>query len=645
MKYLIPDFETSNHNKGNPFDPRNFPVSLSVLQGDTQRPGWRRIYAYYFLNESVSNCTLNDIALLLEKNGKDHWLVGHNLRFDIHWLDRIQLRHGERLWDTMFLPYLEWEGQAFKTELNLAALSGAKNALGDRLIHTHGLNPSELSPYIVLSYNVQDVIATEKLFLEQVGRSKLFRKPLSLMFNLLPVIIECERNGFKVDLLVLEGMYKEQLGILDELVSNLVKRIEEEFGVSILGKSGGVSRMKVSEFLYSLKLKKEKKLVWSNFVDTFRPYGEKQEKEFWRIAQECFDVLPSGLAIEPSIEARGKLFFSTDVDTLKMLLKDNPDHPQFEVIEKFHEISRLNTLIGTYLEGILGDGDKKEAKYFDSGSGAFIHTSHSQTTTATGRLASSKPNLHNWPREDTFPVKQCIVSRFPGGHVGEGDASQIELRYAGWYYNDNTMRVDYENNIDIHGEVGRQAYGEGYTDEQRTISKSVVFRTLYRGGPWGIVKDPKIPIWNIEEVKKLLGIVYGRYEGLKKGQEKDLNDVIKNNGLMVTPTGRRFRFKLDRFNLKNLVANYPIQSGATADFIPCAMIVAHRRMREEGVKSLMMGQVHDSLIFDVYPGEEKQIEEICTWALTTGGVDYFNRHFELNFDFPLGADWKIKEHW
>ena len=110
MNYLVLDWETSNYNFGSAFDPRNFPVALVALKVEGES---RTLLSYHYLDESVSNCTLLEITSLIEEtHGRtDIQVVGHNLRFDLHWNNRVSIKYGDKLFDTMFLPYLELCGQ------------------------------------------------------------------------------------------------------------------------------------------------------------------------------------------------------------------------------------------------------------------------------------------------------------------------------------------------------------------------------------------------------------------------------------------------------------------------------------------------------------------------------------------------------
>ena len=167
----------------------------------------------------------------------------------------------------------------------------------------------------------------------------------------------------------------------------------------------------------------------------------------------------------------------------------------------------------------------------------------------------------------------------------------------------------------------------------------------YRGSAGSIAADPKIPIWDVNEAQKVIRSIYDRYGGVEQGQQQDYDNTILAGGRLITPTGRCYFFDTGSYRLKFQVANYPIQSGATADLIPCAMIVIHRLMKRLSMKSLTMGNVHDSIVFDVFPGEEELLSKVAVYAFVKGCKAEWYRRFGMKFDFPLSAGTKLKEHW
>lgn len=652
---IIFDFETTNSNYGSPFDLKNYPVALCLIHID--REGVERLYTHHF-HSPIGNSSLEDIKKLFEEN-KDATLCGHYIKFDLHWLNNLDIDHGENYFDTMWVPYLENQGRD-NVELSLKALSGSKMDLGHMLVHTYGLNTAKMSPKMVLAYCIQDVKATLELYKQhqRVYTNPDLIKPFKLMRDFLPSLLECERNGLYVNEKELREIYDKEKTKYDLMVDELLDLIKEHHNITGFNLN---SSLQLSQFIYSVKIIKSKKSKWAWWFKDFNPFKKLAQQEFDAKVEECFEGLDYGLHIPPPMYAMGKTQFSTLRDHLKLLMRERKEGDD-SLLKKIYEISRQKTLISTFIEAIIGkpaEGKLKEKPrrlQEDINGDTFLHTQYSQTTAKTGRLASSKINLQNLPREGTFPVKRCIQSRFEGGSILDCDASQIEIRYAGQYYKDPQMYEDYKNNIDIHANIAKKAYGDGFTDEQRTGTKSTTFRVMYRGSSNGIVASAQIPIWTKKEAQNVIDSIYKQYPTFEAGQEADLVKVL-SQGYLDTPTGRRFWFTVcdeciikggrcsTHYNLRNRVANYPIQSGATADLIPCGMIAVLKAMRIKGVKSLMIAQVHDSIIFDVYPGEEELMIKIAKWGLTIGAEREWKQRYGFDFGFPLDSDYKLNSHW
>lgn len=625
------------YSNGNVFDLRNYIVSVVALAVCGNR---RRLYRYHFYDSSISNCDLDDLRNLFQH--KKATIVGHNLKVDIHQLDKLGVKHGEKYYDTMFAAFVASEAQ--QKPLSLKYLSGQKQRLGDLLVHEKKVQPSWIQPWWLLYYNEQDVWATYRLakkqfkwfrwVKQQINKKLLppnaYWAPTKLMNDLLPVIIEMERNGFCLDREELERVRESAYEDRRIIVRNIRKILRRFWGIKYFKVNSSQQR---SHFIYGARIKKDKASRWAKYFAGHNPFEVGAADKLHQQFEQCFEQLP-GLGLDPVLGSIRKASLSTDRDTLKELLHHNPGS---RILKLFYEESRLRTLIETFIDGTISKAFQRDGRWW-------LNTSYNQTVARTGRLSSSNPNLHNWPREGTFPVRRCIVSRFDNGKIADADSSQLELRFGMWYYGDKQGRLDYEQGINIHSAIAEKAYGRDFTDAQRSNTKATVFRVWYRGTARSIVRDQKIPIWSLDEAQTVVDEVLGRYEGVAAGQERDLHNV-KRFGYLDTPSGRRYRFDLSKFNLKNKVANYPIQGGATADFVPCCMIVAYREFKNRKLNSLLIGQVHDSILADVYPGEEDVVQEIFKYALEEGGREEFNQRFNLNFDFPLGSGCKIDKHW
>lgn len=648
MNYYVLDFETSTLNYGSAFHKGNIPVCVVLKYSIDGHSG---LFLYHFFDRIYNNCTLADITDFIQRH-KAVVVVGHNVKVESHWMRRLgwiasPLDHS--WYDTMFLPYLMKYGLAKKGDLTLETLSkqadSYKDNLGNLLVHEHGLNPAELPTKWVLEYCLQDVIATEKLFLtQQQELAKIHTaiqakyipqnyivSPHKLMLETLPVVMEMEWNGFKVDLDEVEWIRFEA----QQTKEKIIKKIRQEVGVDGFNPN---STKQVSEYIYSLSLASEHKEQWQRWFRGYNFFKDSDGTIYKSYIKTCFNKLSTGLGLEPTQNSVNGASLSVDKDTIKELLDKNKDHPKVNILQMFYDVSRLDTLISTFCDAVI-------EHLYEESDGFYLHTNYNQCIAATGRFTSSNPNLQNWPRAATFPIRRSVVSRFKGGGICKSDASQLELRYGMYYFNDAQGRKDYEDGIDIHAAITEKVYNKGWTKEQRDGTKATVFRTWYRGSAASIVKDQKIPVWDLDVAKQIVRSIYDRYQGVENGQQADYDKVVASGGWMITPTGRVYKFDLTSYQLKFKIANYPIQGGATADLIPCAMIAKMHRMRSEGCKSLFFSQTHDDMSTDVYPGEEERIKAIDYWALTQGCREVWKRMFGFEFDFPLNCEPTIKRHW
>lgn len=652
--YIVFDFETSNFNFGTPFDERNTPVAITALYNNGKI---RKLYHYHYRSNLYSNCNHSDIENLFKAN-KEATIIGHNVKFDVHWLNRLGIEHGNSYFDTMFPAYIWKNGKRGKKgDLSLDRLSGhTKQTLGNMLVHKDGINPADIPPKWIVEYNISDVIATERLALAQreriqltqkridsgiIKNKNLYNSPIRLMQDLLPCIIEMESNGAKVDVDKLREIRKESEKKLQTLTEEIAKTIRKNHNIEAFNFNSGEQ---VSWFIYSRRLSPEKRGKWASFFSKYNEFSDPDGTEFRYMVDECYEKLDYGLNIDPEPSCIRKTKLSTDVDNLKKLLLINKDKEEIEEVRKFYEIKRLEHLIETYI-GSEDSGKGTLGNVFKHNGGWFLHTSYNQIITVTGRLSSSNPNLQNWPRAGTFPVRQAVISRFDPGFICKSDASQLELRYGMWYYKDKQGYEDFLNDIDIHENVAKSAYKDKYIrEEHRDPSKQTVFKVWYRGSAYSIVRDPKVPITDKYEAQRIIDSIYERYPQVKEGQERDFNTVI-NQGYLETPTGRVYIIEGPDWGKKFKIANYPIQGGATGDLIPCGMIVKHKMMKEENLESKFFAQTHDDVSTDTKASEAERICKIDEYSLTEGAKKEWETRFGIPFDFPLKCEPELKEHW
>jgi len=246
-----------------------------------------------------------------------------------------------------------------------------------------------------------------------------------------------------------------------------------------------------------------------------------------------------------------------------------------------------------------------------------IHTTFNQALTATGRLSSSKPNLQNIPirTERGKEIRKAFVPGRPGGVIVSADYSQIELRIMAHLSCDSHLINAFRNGQDVHSITAAKIFGvepEEVTADQRRIAKTANFGIMYGISAFGLSQRLKI---SRAEAKKIIEDYFEKFPAISSFIEDTLT-AARENGYVETLFGRR-RYLPD-INSKNgtvrslaerTAVNAPIQ-GTSADIIKLAMINVDRRLKAEGLKSRMVLQIHDELMFDALPEEVEALQTI-----------------------------------
>ncbi len=310
------------------------------------------------------------------------------------------------------------------------------------------------------------------------------------------------------------------------------------------------------------------------------------------------------LKLDPSVKPKKGVRYSypTDEDTLSALADKHP------IINKILEYRAVRKLLSTYIDPL--------PTYVSPVTGK-IHTTFNQALTATGRLSSSKPNLQNIPirTERGKEIRKAFVPSRKGGLIVSADYSQIELRIMAHLSCDSHLINAFRNNQDVHAITAAQIFGispEEVTADQRRIAKTANFGIMYGISAFGL--SQRLGISRVES-KKLIEDYFEKFPAISSFIEDTLA-AARENGYVETLFGRR-RYLPDinssngtvRSLAERTAINAPIQ-GTAADIIKLAMINVDRRLREEGLTSKMILQVHDELVFDSIPEEIDTVEKI-----------------------------------
>lgn len=295
-----------------------------------------------------------------------------------------------------------------------------------------------------------------------------------------------------------------------------------------------------------------------------------------------------------------KTGFSTNAAALRELYEQN-EHPFLALLLEHREITKIRQIVETLLKAVSSDGR--------------IHTNYVQTGTSTGRLSSENPNLQNIPirSERGREIRDAFV-------VGKGfetllsaDYSQIEMRIMAHLSEDAGVIEAFRTGEDLHRFVGARLFGVApadVTSDMRSTVKAMSYGLVYGLSEYGLAKQLRI---SNSEAKQLMADYFSRFGGVRKYLAEVVEEA-KAKGFTQTIFGRRRPFEdlnsrvfQIRENARRAALNAPIQ-GTAADIMKLAMTSIHQEIQTLGLKSRMLLQVHDELVFEVYKGELEQLQ-------------------------------------
>ncbi len=299
-----------------------------------------------------------------------------------------------------------------------------------------------------------------------------------------------------------------------------------------------------------------------------------------------------------------KTGYTTDADALQSLF-DKTAHPFLEHLLAHRDVTRLKVTVDGLLKSTAPDGR--------------IHTTFNQTIAATGRLSSTEPNLQNIPvRTD---AGRRIRDAFCVGSGGDvvfaelmtADYSQIEMRIMAHLSGDEGLIEAFRTGEDLHSFVGSRAFGvpiDEVTPELRRRVKAMSYGLAYGLSAYGLAAQLKI---STDEAKEQMDAYFARFGGVRDYLEGVVEQARKDGYTSTVLGRRRYLPELDSSNrqlresAERAALNAPIQ-GSAADIIKVAMIEVDRAIRDAGLESRMLLQVHDELLFEVAPGEREALD-------------------------------------
>ena len=545
---------------------------------------WQKGIGYYLPiknNKSVHEKSFEILKPFFEST--EIIKVGHNIKFDIQVLHKYNVKVSSPIYDTMVAHYLInpdmrhnldtlSESYLNYSPISIESLIGKK---GKNQISMRDVSIDKITDYA--SEDADITLQLKSIFDKEIEVNNLSKIFYDIEIPMINVLSEMETEGIKIDTSYLEKLDKEFEEDLEKLKKEIFKKSGEEFNLN--------SPKQLGEILFD-KLK---------------------------------------LVSKPKKTKTGQ--YSTSEEVLSSLANDH------KIIEDILEWRSLDKLQNTYVKSLPNEVSSLTNR---------VHSSFNQTVTTTGRLSSNNPNLQNIPirTANGQKIRRAFIPRGSDYILMAADYSQIELRVIASMSNEKNMIDAFVNNQDIHTMTASKIYNvdpENVTREQRGNAKTVNFGIIYGVSAFGLSQQTDL---NRSESKVMIDNYFLNYPGLKKYMSDQI-DFARNNGYVETIMGRR-RY-LQNINSQNNMLrsssernaiNAPIQ-GSAADIIKIAMININSELKKQSLKSKMLLQVHDELVFDVHKSEKDQIKDIVKTTMESA----VKLKVPLKIDLEFGKNW------
>ncbi|GAB4234710.1 MAG: DNA polymerase I [Chlamydiales bacterium] len=538
--------------------------------------------AYYI--PTNGNLSLDEVLAHTKPlfENKNIAFFGHNVKYDLHVLNRYDIHVANVSFDTILASYL-LNAQQRQHSLDALAMEYFQyTKIGiDELIGKgkKAITLKEVSIDKVCTYCCEDADITFRL--KQLLAAKLKERELEHLFYdielpLLSVLVEMEKNGIYIDIPYMHKMSEE--------IEEEMKSIEQEV-ISMAGINFNLNSPKqVSEVLFThLKIKPPKKTATG---------------------------------------------FSTNAAVLEFLQHEYP------IAAKIMQHRLYAKLRSTYLETLPLQVNPSTER---------IHCTFNQSVTATGRLSSQDPNLQNIPiRSDIGKkIRHAFRPQKKGWSYVSADYSQIELRLVAHMSEDPKLIEAFHQNQDVHKHTASVIFGipiEQVTPEQRYQAKAVNFGVIYGQQAFGLSRELGI---DTKEAAAFIETYFVRYQKVKEFIES-CKERAKLEGKAVTVTGREraipeiySKNAQIRNAAERLAINTPLQ-GSAADLIKLAMLRIDSLLKQQHSKTMMVLQIHDELLFEAPDDELPQLIPL----IREGMEGVWNFRVPLTVDINIGKNWE-----
>ena len=603
-------------------------------------------------------------------------LICHNAAHDLLWLWESGFKYDGPVFDTMLAEYVLQRGQ--KEPLSLEACAeryelDTKKQDTLKEYFAKGVSTRDIPYNELTEYLIADLEATQQLSDKQMLRLNRqedagLKGTVELTNQVAVCLSRIYQRGFAVDLNALDTVREEFEQERDDLERDLQAHVRRLMGDTPINLN---SPEQLSWVVYSRKVLD--KQYWGNAIDPYMGESDfrgllaggterlhktkatqcrecngsgqvrKVKKDGTPFARtnKCTSCGGAGYHLVAGKELAGLKFkppgpkwasangFSTSKQNLETLEKAARVKGMTDAVDFLSKVRRLSA-VDTYLSSFV-DGIRMYTKQDGK-----LHVRLTQHMTSTGRFSGRDPNMQNMPRGGTFPVKKVFVSRFDGGKIMEADFAQLEFRAAAYLSQDGVAIEEVSTGFDVHSYTAKVITDAGQPTDRQT-AKAHTFAPLYGATGFGRTTAEAEYYTHFTE----------KYEGIGLWHSRLAKEAIAT-GKITTPSGREFAFPdvvrkpNGRVSHFTQIKNYPVQSFATADIVPIALLHIDKLL--DGMESCVVNTVHDSIVIDVHPDEERRVINIIHQT-NKELPDLITIRWGLVFNVPLLLEAKIGPNW
>ena len=674
MKLVLDVENTVTHRGGklhlDPFETNNKLVMVGVLDDF----GVHRIHTYH--HNEVSVLTIDDPKGLQDQLDEATVLIGHNIAHDLMWLWECGFVYDGPVYDTMLTEYVLQRGVKQPLSLDACAERYSLDTQKQDTMKEYlkkGVSVDDIPYGELREYLLADLHATQELMQEQhtklhTEKNSTLWPTINLTNEVCVTLARIYQRGFTVDHSALLAVKVEFENEHTEIKRGLDRQVKALMGDTPVNLS---SPEQLSQLIYSRK--PTEKSLWPTLFDPFSSvekfrttvknnsslinktnagvcktckgygskYKSKKDGNRYKNPTKCATCNGEGVVYNKTADVAGLRLvapspkwvtangFSTNkihLENLENLARSNGLDQACKFLHDVRRLSALETYLSSFIEGI-NTHIKPDGR---------LHVRLTQHMTSTGRFSGRDPNMQNMPRGNTFPVKRVFISRFKRGKIFEADFAQLEFRTAAFLSQDQVAIKEVKEGFDVHSYT-QKIISDAGQPITRQDAKTHTFAPLYGATGYGRTASEAAYYRHFNE----------KYKGFASWHKTLAHDALTKRAIR-TPSGREFSFP-DVMRKQNgqvshftQIKNYPVQSFATADIVPIALLAIESELIQ--AQSCVVNTVHDSIVIDMHPDEDALVTQVLR-TVEDNLIGLIQQRWGVDFNVPLTLDAKVGVNW